>query len=247
MSSKVTFIIQIAVIIIFLLAWEILSYYRIIPSFIFSSPSLIVKTIVDLIRDGSLFRNIYVTVMEIIVSFSLGIVIAFIIAIILYEIPFLADVTEPFFTMLNSMPKVALGPLMIIICGANRMSIIIMAICINMIVSMLNVYNGLLNCNPSYLKVMDIFKASRWQKLRLLVIPNAKRTIISGFKIHISLTFIGVIMGEFLVSKEGLGYLIIYGSQIFKMNYVMTGIIILIILSWIMYEVIAFMCRKYEK
>ena len=243
MKNKKIFIIQISIIIIFLILWELLTLINIVPTFLFSSPKLILKTIISLIKDGSLLIHIYITLTEVILSFTLGIALAFIIAIILYEMPTLSKILEPFFTMLNSMPKVALGPLLIIIFGANKMTIIIMAILINMIVSMLHIYNGLNECNPNYIKIMNIFHATKYQKLKMLVIPQAKMTIISCLKIHISLTFIGVIMGEFLVSKAGLGYLIIYGTQIFKMDYVITGIIILILLSWLIYYLICYISK----
>lgn len=243
MKNKKIFFIQISIIIIFIILWHLLTSINILPTFIYSSPKLIIKTIISLIKEGSLLTHIYITLAEVIISFILGITLAFTIAIILYEMPTLSKILEPFFTMINSMPKVALGPLLIIIFGANKTTIIIMAILINMIVSMLHIYNGLNGCDSNYMKIMNIFHATKYQKLKMLVIPQAKMTITSCLKIHISLTFIGVIMGEFLVSKAGLGYLIIYGTQIFKMDYVITGIIILILLSWLIYCLICYISK----
>ncbi len=246
MSSKKILLVQIGIVISFILVWELLGKYKIIPIFLFSSPSKILETLIILIQDGSLFLHLYTTFLEVLISFLGGILLAFGGAIILYEIPLLFKILEPFFTIINSMPKVALGPFLIILFGANKVSIIIMAVLINMIVSLLSIYNALSSCDYAYIKLLNIFGATRYQKLVYLVVPQAMKTIISCLKIHISLTFIGVVMGEFLVSKEGLGYLIIYGMQIFKMNYVILGIILLVIVSWLMYLLISKICKKWE-
>ena len=146
--------------------------------------------------------------------------------------------------MLNSLPKVALGPMIIIWTGANTKSIIVMALLINLIVSILNIYNGFLGTDLNRLKLMETFHASKLQTLFYLVIPNSKNTIVSSLKLNISMTLIGVIMGEFLVSKKGIGYLIIYGTQVFNLNIVMSGIIILVLMSFLIYEFIQFIEKK---
>ena len=160
------------------------------------------------------------------------------------EIPLFAKIIEPFLTMLNSLPKVALGPIIIIWTGANVKSIIVMALLINLIISILNFYNGFLGTDSNKLKLMKSFQANKSQTLLKLVIPSSKNTIISSLKLNISMTLIGVIMGEFLVSKKGVGYLIIYGTQVFNLNLVMAGIIILVVMSFLIYECVAFIEKK---
>ncbi len=238
---------QLAIVIIFFLLWEFLSKKKIINPFIFSSPSLIIKTIMNLAKSGDLLTHILTTLNETVIAFVIGISLGFIIAIILYEFPTLAKITEPFLTMLNSLPKVALGPIIIIWTGANTKSIIVMALLINLIVSILNIYNGFLGTDENKIKLLQSFKASKMQILKYLIIPESKRTIISSLKINISMTLIGVIMGEFLVSKKGIGYLIIYGTQVFNLNLVMAGIIILIILSFLIYECVSLIEKKLSK
>ncbi|HIU12192.1 MAG TPA: ABC transporter permease subunit, partial [Candidatus Onthocola stercorigallinarum] len=170
-----------------------------------------------------------------------------IIAIILYEFPILADIIDPFLTMINSLPKVALGPLIIIIAGANTKSVIVMALLINLIVSIITIYNGFLNIDEKKIKMIKSFGANKLQILTKLVIPSSYKTIISSLKLNISMSLIGVIMGEFLVSKEGLGYLIIYGTQVFNLSLVMAGILILVIISYILYKIITFIEGKLIK
>lgn len=229
---------QIALVLLFLLVWELGARMGFINSFIFSSPSLILETIVGLFKSGELLTHVFTTLIEIIVSFSIGILIGFIVSIILYSSKFLSDVLDPFLTMLNSLPKVALGPIIIIWVGANTKSIIVMALLINVIISIITIYNGFVNTDSLKLKLFRSFKASRLQILTKLVIPANISTIISALKVNISLTLIGVIMGEFLVSKKGIGYLILYGTQVFNLNLVMAGIVILIILSFVIYRLV---------
>lgn len=241
------FFIQILIVIGFLWIWEYFSENRIINPFIFSSPSRIWETFVSLYQSNDLFVHIFTTFYETLIAFVLGISFGFLIAVLLYEIPFVARVVDPFLTMLNSLPKVALGPMIIIWTGANVKSIIVMALLINLIVSIVNIYNGFLGTDANKLKLMQTFHASKLQILLHLVIPSSKNTIVSSLKLNISMTLIGVIMGEFLVSKRGIGYLIIYGTQVFNLNIVMTGIIILVIMSFLIYEGIQFLEKQITK
>lgn len=238
---------QIIIIVGFFLIWEVLARKNIINTFVFSSPSKIIQTIINLYKQNNLFIHIFVTLEEVIIAFSLGIILGFIIAIILYELPTLASILDPFLTMINSLPKVALGPLIIIIAGANTKSIIIMALLINLIISIINIYNGFKNIDEKKLILIKSFKATKFQILTKLVIPCSYNTIISSLKLNISMSLIGVIMGEFLVSRRGIGYLIIYGTQVFNLSLVMAGILILVVISFILYNLINFIENKLIK
>lgn len=241
------FLIQISIIVIFLSIWELLVNKDIISGFIYSSPSRIIKTIIILINENNLFIHIYTTLIEVIVAFLLGIIIGFVVALLLYQFKFVAKIVDPFLTMLNSLPKVALGPLIIIISGANGKSIIIMALLINLIVSIITIYNGFISTDEYKIKLLKSMGANKLQILTKLVIPQSYETIITSFKLNISLTLIGVIMGEFLVSKQGIGYLIVYGKQVFNLDLVMTGIFILIIISYLLYKIIIVLEKKLLK
>ena len=238
---------QIFLVIAFIGLWEVLSAKKIINPFIFSSPSRIWQTLSELALSGELWKHVWTTLYETLLAFGIGISLGLFIAILLYEIPVLAKIIDPFLTMLNSLPKVALGPIIIIWSGANIKSIIVMALLINLIVSILNIYNGFMGVDEIKIKLLKSFGAKRLQLLRYLILPESKRTIISSLKINISMTLIGVIMGEFLVSKQGIGYLIIYGTQVFNLTLVMSGIVVLIILSFIIYECITVLEKKLSK
>jgi len=235
---------QILIVGSFLILWELLTRYEIINAFIYSSPSRILKTLSSLFLNSNLFPHIWTTLYEVIIAFFIGISLGFVISIIFYECPRFAKICDPFLTVLNSLPKVALGPIIIIIAGANTNSIILMALLINLIVSITTIYNGFLNTDKTKIKMFQTFKATKKQILYKLVIPSSYSTIVSSLKLNIALTLIGVITGEFLVSKKGIGYLIIYGTQVFNLDLVMTGILLLLIISYMLYKIVIIFEKK---
>lgn len=231
---------QILILALFIFIWEYLANKEIINSFIYSSPSRIVKTIVEIYRGNNLLNHIWVTIYETVISFLLATILGTLIAILLWYSRFLYKVFDPYLTILNSLPKVALGPIIIIICGANIKSIIIMALLISLIITILNVYAGFINTDKNKIKLLKSFKTTKIQMLRYLIIPSNYAVIINALKINVSMSLVGVIMGEFLVSKEGIGYLINYGSEVFNLNLVFAGIVILLLVSYLMYLIVVY-------
>ena len=227
-------IIQLSIVIGFIVLWEVLANKGIIDSFIMSKPSRILKTFLNL-SSNNLLEHIKVTVIETMIGFLLGTFLGAIIAILLWWSKFFAKVSEPFLVVLNSLPKVALGPVIIIWVGAGMPAIIVMALAISLIVTILEILNGFLNTDKELIKMAQTFKANKMQVLTKVVIPANKHTFFNSLKVNIGLSLVGVITGEFLVSKAGLGYLIVYGGQVFQLDLVMTGVIILAIVAAAMY------------
>ena len=228
---------QIFILVIFLALWEFLANKKIIDSFITSQPSRILNTFINL-NSNNLLKHIEVTVYETILGFMLGTILGIFIAIILWWSDFLSKVSEPYLVVLNSLPKVALGPIIIIWVGAGTPAIIVMAIAISLIVTILENLNGFLKTDKELVKMAQSFNASKFQTLTKIVIPANLSTFINSLKVNIGLSLVGVISGEFLVSKAGLGYLIVYGGQVFKLDLVMTSVIILGIVAGIMYTAV---------
>lgn len=227
-------IIQLSIVMGFIVLWEVLANKGIIDSFIMSKPSRILKTFLNL-SSNNLLEHIRVTVIETMIGFLLGTFLGAIIAILLWWSKFLSKVSEPFLVVLNSLPKVALGPVIIIWVGAGMPAIIVMALAISLIVTILEILNGFLNTDKELIKMAQTFKANKMQVLTKVVIPANKHTFFNSLKVNIGLSLVGVITGEFLVSKAGLGYLIVYGGQVFQLDLVMTGVIILAIVAAAMY------------
>jgi len=235
---------QISIFLFFIILWEFLAITGSVNTFLTSSPSRVLKTIINLIKDNNLFNHIWITTYETIISFILSILIGIIVASILWWNKFISRVMDPYLTILNSLPKVALGPILIIWVGANINSIIVMALLISSIISIITILNGFNNTDETKIKLMRSLNASKWQIYKMLVLRGNIDTIISSLKINVSMCLIGVIMGELLVSKEGIGYLIMYGSQVFNLNLVITGILLLCVLSYILYFIVYYIEKK---
>ena len=238
-------VIRISIIVLFLVIWECLAEFGLINTFLSSSPSQVFSTTFSLIKTGNLLEHIWVTLYEVLISFFIATVFGFITGTILWSNKVIAKVIDPYLTILNSLPKVALGPLIIIWVGASVNSIIFMALLISTFITIINIYNGFISTDKSYIVLLKSMKASKWQIFLKAVLPSNIVTIISTCKINISMSLIGVIMGELLVSKSGLGYLIMYGSQVFNINLVITSVVILGIISYLLYFVVDVCERKF--
>lgn len=229
---------QIAIVLIFLIIWETLARLGLINTFLSSSPTKVLNTTINLFKTGDLFSHIWVTVWEVLLSFFIATVIGFITAIVLWSNKIISKIVDPYLTILNSLPKVALGPLIIIWVGASTNSIVFMALLISVFITIINIYNGFVSTNKEYIILLKSFKATKTQIFFKTVLPSNIVTIINVCKINISMSLIGVIMGELLVSKKGLGYLIMYGSQVFNIDLVITSLVILGIISYLLYFIV---------
>lgn len=236
-------LIQLLIVILCIVIWQLLADFKVINTFILSSPKNIFIELMKLYNNG-LIRHLLVTLYETILSFIIGTFLGIIISSFLWWNKFIAKIIDPFLTMFNSLPKVALGPILIIWTGANIKSIIIMALLISTFTTIITVYESFQNTNTFMIKLLKSMHASKKDMFKYLVLPYSYKTIISSLKINISMSLVGVIMGEMLVSKEGLGYLIVYGSQIFNLNLVIASIIILCIISVILYYILIFIELK---
>ncbi len=225
--------------------WELAANLQWIDEFLFSKPSKIALLFWDMIMHGDLFYHTYVTTLETIVGFIAGTIIGIIIATIIWISPFLAKVLDPYFVVLNGMPKVALGPIFIVAFGAGYSSVIAMAIAISMIITTIVIYSSFRNVDPNFLKLAYVFGANKKQLFLKIILPQAFPTIISALKVNVGLSWVGVIVGEFLVSKAGLGYLIVYGFQVFNLTLVMLSLTIISILATLMYQTVAILERKF--
>ena len=237
-------IIRIAILVIFIALWEVAAKLKLIDPFLTSSPSRIVKSLISFVNGGTLFRHIWVTCYETIIGFMLGTILGVIIAIILWASKTASKVLDPYLVVLNALPKVALAPIIIFWVGNGTPAIITIALLISIVTTIISVLTGFNEVDEGKMLLMTTFQANKWQNLRYLVFPASIPVIISALKINVGLSWVGVIMGEFLVAREGLGFLIIYGGQIAQLDMVMMSIVILSVIAFIMYEVVAILENK---
>lgn len=234
---------QILFLALFLGIWELLTAVGIWDSFILSSPSIILKKAINLFASGNLLYHIGVTLYEAILGFIIATGLGTLIAILLWWSDYFRKVLEPYLVVLNSLPKIALGPIIIIWFGAGTQSIVVMAILICIIITTLTMLNAFSSCDNDKIMLLKSMGANKFQILFKLILPNALPEFISMLKINVGMTWVGTIMGEYLVSKAGLGYLIVYGGQVFQLDLVMTATVILCVLAAGMY----FLVSLFEK
>lgn len=238
---------QIVIFLVFFAGWELFSRMKWIDPLIFSSPSNVWQLFVEKTMDGSLIFDLSYTLTETIFGFLLGTILGTILAAILWWSPFLSKVLDPYLVVLNSMPKVALGPILIVALGPNMTSIVAMGAIISVIITTIVVYTSFREVDPNYLKVLQTFNATKYQSFKEAILPASFPTIISTLKVNVGLSWVGVIVGEFLVSKRGLGYLIIYGFQVFNFTLVLLSLLVIAIFATIMYQLVELLERKLIK
>lgn len=199
----------------FLALWETAARTGWIDSFIFSSPSLILQTFIEMSQNQSLFFHIGITLAETLVSFFFVVVLGIGIAVLLWACPKLSRILEPYLVVLNSLPKSALAPLLIVWLGANEKTIVVAGMSVALFGSVINLYTGFCETDPEKKKLIATLGGTKKDELLKIVLPSSVPLILSVMKVNIGLCLVGVIIGEFIGARQGLGYLIIYGSQTF--------------------------------
>lgn len=236
---------RILILVLFLGIWEFTADKKIINPFIFSSPSRIAKCFYTTLMEQSLSWHIGITLYETLVSFALVCVISILIAVLMWCSEYISGILDPYLVVLNSLPKSALAPLLIVWLGATSTTIIVAGISVAIFGSILNIFTAFQSVDPEKIKLIYTLHGNRMQALFKVVLPASVPAIISSVKVNIGLCLVGVVIGEFLASKAGLGYLIIYGSQVYKLDWVIMSILILCIIAILLYGIINLIQRRY--
>ena len=238
---------QVFLLIFFFLLWELAARRGWIDPFIVSCPSRVWETLQNLYATGELWLHLGTSCLETVAGFLLGTVTGALVAVALWLSPTLYRILDPYLVVLNSLPKTALGPVFIVWIGAGPASIIAMTLAISLIVTILEVHNGFRATDAGKLRLLQSMGATKVQILFKLVLPANFTTLVNALKVNVGLSWVGVIMGEFLVSKAGLGYLIVYGSQVFKMDLVMATVLLLALAAAGMYQCILLLEKVLKK
>ena len=231
----------------FLFFWETASRKQWIDSFIFSSPSLVLETFVKMLKEQSLTLHIRITLSETLISFFLVMSLGILSAVILWLFPKISRILEPYLVVLNSLPKSALAPLLIVWLGANTTTIVVAGMSVAIFGSVLNLYTSFSTIDQEKIRLIYTLHGKRRHALTKVVLPGSIPAIISNMKVNIGLCLVGVIIGEFLAARSGLGYLIIYSSQVFKLDWLLMSICILCIIAALLYAIIGLIEKWYLK
>lgn len=213
--------------IVFLLQWEFCADTGMIDSFFFSSPSRVLQLLFELCKDRSLFLHIGITLWETVLSFLLVFLISLAVSTILWYSLKVSEVLEPYLVILNSLPKSALAPLFIVWLGTGTTTIIVAGISVALFGSIISFYSGFQQCDKEKITLIYTLGGNKRDAFHKVVLPSSIPVLLSTTKVNIGLALVGVIIGEFLAARKGLGYLIIYGSQVFQLNLVIMSIILL--------------------
>lgn len=235
---------RILIFIVFLTLWQVSADLGWIDSFYFSSPVAISKLFWHDIVDRSLLNHIGITLLESGISFLLIIVFSVLIATFFWFYPSFGKMCEPFLIVLNSLPKSALAPLIIVWLGTGPRTIILCGISVGIFGCILNLYQSFAQTDPERLKLIETLGGTKLQAFTKVVFPGNIPTFISLSKVNIGLALVGVIIGEFLAGRKGLGYLIIYGSQVFKLDMVILSIVILCVIAMGIYGLLNLLEKK---
>lgn len=238
---------QVSILIVGILIWEVAVYQGWIDSFLTSSPSEIFILFKDYLINNDLIYHVGISLGETVAGFVLGTFLGIIIAMTLWWSDFIRKVIDPYLVILNSLPKTALAPIFIILFGAGYKGIIATAVSISIVVTIMNMLSSYLSVEEDKIKLLKTFGANKFQILEKIVIPSSIPDLVSTLKVNIGLSWVGVIVGEFLVSKAGLGYLIVYGMQVFRMDLVMMNVVVLSIISVLMYKAVALLEKKIRR
>ena len=235
---------QVALLVVFLIAWEVLPRAHIVNPMLTSYPSALWPTFVDLLKEtpqqASILTHTAWTVFATVVGFTAAMLLGTLAATALWWWGGLYKVLDPYLVVANAMPKTAFVPIFYIWLGAT-LSIYAMSLSISLFITILMIYAGFQGIDPNKIKLAQTFGASKGQILTKVVLPGSVPTLIATLKVNAGLSLVGVVVGEFQSASLGLGYLIQYGSQIFKLNIVMTAITILALVSSLMYLAIAWL------
>ena len=233
---------QVLLLVALLGLWELSAVLNWADPLLTSRPTTVAKTLVSLFGNGDIFTHTWVTLKETLISFAVGLFIGLAVAVAIWWSEFLSKLLDPYLVVLNALPKIALGPIFYVWLGYKN-SIYGMAIAISLVTSIIMLHAGFAQVDPEKVKLLQTLGAKKFQVLWKVVIPASTPTIIATGKVALSLTLVGVIVGEFISSKAGLGYMIIYGSQIFRMDIVMTSVVVLAILSAVLYLAMQYLER----
>ncbi|MDD3172961.1 MAG: ABC transporter permease [Herbinix sp.] len=238
---------QTIILISFIAIWETTARLGILNSFVFSSPYRVCKTIIEMSANGQLFYHVGITLLETLVSFTLVNVLGLLIAIILWWNDSVSKVFEPYLIVLNSLPKSALAPVFIVWLGNNMETIIVAAVSVAVFGTIINLYSDFKSVEKDKIKLIYTLGGGKKEVLFKVILPSNIPSIISQMKVNIGLSLVGVIIGEFLAAKAGLGYLIIYGSQVFKLDWVVMSIVILCVVATGLYKLLAYFEKRFAK
>lgn len=227
-----------AIFALFLALWEGGARLGVLDSFFFSSPSGVVQCIITMFREQELLLHILITLAETLLSFAIVTIGSFALATFLWHSSYISKILDPYLVILNSLPKSALAPLFLVWLGAGMKTVITCGVFVAFFSSTISLYTGFLQTDNDKTTLIYTLGGTKKDVFHKIVVPSSIPLLVSLSKVNIGLALVGVIIGEFICSRYGLGHLIIYGSQVFQLDMVISSIMILCIIAFGLYKII---------
>lgn len=246
-SNSFLIAVQVSILVGLVAFWEIAANLKIIDPFFWSQPSLIWPTLVTFLTEGQAFTDIAFTFRSTIFGFLIGTIGGAMLGMSFWWSRNYALVMQPYVICLESIPKLALAPLIILVFGMGLASKVAIATALTLIVSTLTAYAGVQSVDKDQEKLFYSLGASRWQIFRKLVIPSCIPWIISILRVNIGLALTGAIVGEFVASQHGLGRTILYAGSTYEIALVWVAVLVLSALSMVMYATVSWLEKVLQK
>jgi len=238
---------QFGIFVTFVALWEIAAMTGLIDAFFWSKPSAIASTMVIFFTEGNAVTDIIYTFRSTILGFILGTTLGAVLGMSFWWSRNYALIMQPYIICLESIPKLALAPLIILVFGMGLSSKVAIATALTLVVSTLTAYSGVQAVDRDQEKLFYSLGASRWQVFTKLVAPSCIPWIISILRVNIGLALTGSIVGEFVASQYGLGRTILYAGQTYEIALVWVAVLVLSGLSMIMYVAVSWLERYLQK
>jgi NitT/TauT family transport system permease protein len=230
-SAAIVFVTQVALLAVLLGFWDHMTANNKQAAFMFGSPSAMAGFLGQMVGDGSLWRDTYVTGLETLLGFLVGNFFGTVIGLSLWYSRFVSRVVEPFVIALGSIPIIALAPIIIIWFGTALISKVAMSTLSVVIVALVTSYKGAVGVDPDQVNLMRTLGASKFQIFRKLVVPASLADIFAGLKLTVGFALIGAIVGEFMSSSEGLGHAIFKAGSLYIIPKVFAALVATIALA----------------
>jgi len=200
-------------------------------AFFFGRPLQVIKVVIEWFTSGKIYPHLAVTLWETLLAFAIGSVLGLGIGLWLALSPTASAVAEPYITALNAMPRVILAPIFAVWFGLGVLSKVALGVTLVFFIVFFNVYQGVKEVSPVVLANARMLGASRRQLLRSIYLPSATSWVFSSLHTSVGMAFVGAVVGEYLGSAKGVGYLILQAEGVFDINTVIAGIVVLTVFA----------------
>jgi NitT/TauT family transport system permease protein len=238
---------QIGLLVLMIAIWHVLAAQEILPPFFFGKPLEVGSRIVNWFVSGKIYPHLGVTLLETLLAFAIGTLLGLGVGLWLALNPFASALCDPYIKAINAMPRVILAPIFAVWFGLGIWSKVLLGVTIVFFIVFFSVYNGVRDVNPIVVANARMLGASKRQLLRHVYLPSATAWVFSSLHASVGMAFVGAVVGEYLGSARGIGYLIMQAEGVFDINTVLAGVIVLTVCALFLDKIVTIAERRLLK